>query len=62
MSGVIRSNQRYLTFYYFSASVIGALVGTVVRFPPYCLLAAISLYKKPKVALFLFSFSSRTSY
>lgn len=56
MSSVIRSNPRYLTFYYFSASVIGALVGTVVRFPPYCLLAAISLYKKPKVALFLFFF------
>ncbi|ODN30968.1 competence protein ComEC [Fervidobacterium thailandense] len=29
-------------------------MGTAVRFPPYCLLATFALYKRPKVALFLF--------
>ncbi|HOM73962.1 MAG TPA: ComEC/Rec2 family competence protein [Fervidobacterium sp.] len=46
----------YLSFFYFGISILGALVGTYIKFPPLLLILPIMFYKRPRFAMFIFLF------
>ncbi len=50
---------QYLSFFYFGSAILGALVGTIYKFPPLFIIFSIiptALFKKPRLSLFILFF------